>query len=46
MNEGYETLRIPTNLDHAGIVKRLVRVREAARAAGLDELAAQLGNQR
>ena len=34
----YETLRWPTNLDRAGIEKRLVQVREAARAAGLEHL--------
>jgi hypothetical protein len=34
-----ETLRWPTNLDHAAIVARLVQVREAARMAGLAELA-------
>lgn len=36
-----ETLRWPTNLDHAAIVKRLVEVREAAQAASLPELAAR-----
>ena len=36
-----ETLRWPTNLDHAGIVGRLVQARESARSAGLDELAAR-----
>jgi hypothetical protein len=35
-----ETLRWPTNLDHAAIVKRLVEVRAAAQAAGLAQLAA------
>ena len=34
-----ETLRWPTNLDHAAIVQRLVQVRESARVAGLAELA-------
>ena len=36
-----ETLRWPTNLDHAGIVQRLVLVRDAARKAGLEDLAAR-----
>ena len=35
----YETLRWPTNLDRAGIEKRLVEVRETAQRAGLDQLA-------
>lgn len=34
-----ETLRWPTNLDHAAIVARLVEARAAALAAGLPELA-------
>jgi hypothetical protein len=34
-----ETLRWPTNLDHAAIVRRLVQLRESARAGGLEELA-------
>ena len=42
MNEENETLRWPTNLDHAAIVERLVQVRAAAEAAGLGELAARL----
>lgn len=41
MNEEYETLRWPTNLDHAAIIKRLVGVRAAAQAAGLAEFAAR-----
>jgi hypothetical protein len=36
-----ETLRWPTNLNHAAIVARLAQVREAAKAAGIDELAAR-----
>jgi len=40
----YETLRWPTNLDHAAIVKRLVEVRAAAEAAGLAELAARFAD--
>jgi hypothetical protein len=36
-----ETLRWPTNLDHAAIVQRLVRVRAAALAAGIPEFAAR-----
>ena len=34
-----ETLRWPTNLNRAGIESRLVQVRDAARAAGLNEVA-------
>ena len=34
-----ETLRWPTNLDHAAIIERLVQVREMARKAGQDEFA-------
>jgi hypothetical protein len=34
-----ETLRWPTNLDHAAIVLRLVQVRDSAQAAGLKEIA-------
>jgi hypothetical protein len=37
----FETLRWPTNLDHAAIVERLVSVRTAAHAAGLAEFAAR-----
>lgn len=44
MNAENETLRWPTNLDHGAIVERLVRVREAARAAGLAELAARFAD--
>jgi hypothetical protein len=36
-----ETLRWPTNLDHAAIVARLAQVRESSKAAGLDDLAAR-----
>jgi hypothetical protein len=36
-----ETLRWPTNLDHAAIVQRLVLVRDAARKSGLEALAAR-----
>jgi hypothetical protein len=36
-----ETLRWPTNLDQAAIVKRLVQLRESARAAGHAELVAR-----
>jgi len=39
MSNEYETLRWPTNLDRAGIEKRLVEVREAAQRSGLDALA-------
>ena len=37
MSNGYETLRWPTNLDRAGIEKRLVQVRDA----GVPELASR-----
>ena len=40
MGEENETLRWPTNLDREAIVKRLVKVREAAEKAGLAQLAA------
>jgi hypothetical protein len=36
-----ETLRWPTNLDHPAIIARLAQVRESAKAAGLEELAAR-----
>ena len=39
-----ETLRWPTNLDRAGIESRLVQVRDAAQAAGLNEVAALFSN--
>lgn len=39
MSNEYETLRWPTNLDRAGIEKRLVEVRKAAQLAGLNSLA-------
>jgi hypothetical protein len=39
MSNEYETLRWPTNLDRAGIEKRLVEVRETAQRSGLDALA-------
>ena len=39
-----ETLRWPTNLNRAGIESRLVQVRDAARAAGLNDVAALLEN--
>jgi len=37
----YETLRWPTNLDHAAIMERLVQVRDRARQAGQAEFAAR-----
>jgi hypothetical protein len=37
-----ETLRFPTNLDHATIVKRLVKIRELAGEKGFAELASLL----
>jgi 3,4-dihydroxy-2-butanone 4-phosphate synthase len=39
-----ETLRWPTNLDHAAIVRRLVEIRNSARESGFAELAAHLAN--
>lgn len=42
MASGQETLRWPTNLDRDGILQRLARVQEAAREAGLTEIAALL----
>ena len=39
MTHENETLRWPTNLDRAGIEKRLVEVREIAQREGLEELA-------
>lgn len=41
MTNEYETLRWPTNLDHAAIVGRLAKLRDAAQAAGLAEFAAR-----
>jgi hypothetical protein len=37
-----ETLRWPTNLDHAAIVERLVRMRGEAEAAGVTEVVRRL----
>lgn len=39
-----ETLRWPTNLDRGGIEARLVRVRDAAKAQGLEHLASLFAN--
>jgi hypothetical protein len=39
-----ETLRWPTNLDRTAIVARLVEVRKAAAAAGLDDFAARFAD--
>jgi hypothetical protein len=39
-----ETLRWPTNLDRGGIESRLVRVRDAAKAQGLEHLATLFDN--
>jgi hypothetical protein len=39
MSEENETLRWPTNLDHAAIVARLVQVRALAAEAGVVEIA-------
>ncbi|MBI3371663.1 MAG: hypothetical protein HY017_07895 [Betaproteobacteria bacterium] len=41
MNNRYETLRWPTNLDRSEIVRRLVQIRETARANGATDLAAR-----
>lgn len=38
MNNEYETLRWPTNLDREAIVARLGEIRESALGAGLDGL--------
>ena len=40
----YETLRWPTNLDRAGIEKRLVEVSSAAQKLGLEHLVTELAN--
>ncbi len=42
MPSEYETLRWPTNLDHAGMVERLVKVRAMAVESGLTELVERL----
>ena len=39
-----ETLRWPTNLDRSGIESRLVQVHAAAKAQGLDQVAALFAN--
>ena len=44
MGEENETLRWPTNLDHAAIVTRLVQVRTLATEAGLADLAARFAD--
>jgi len=44
LNNENETLRWPTNLDHAAIVRRLIQVRELALASGFTELASHLAN--
>ena len=44
MSEENETLRWPTNLDHAAIVARLVQVRTMAAEAGLPEMAARFAD--
>jgi len=44
MGEENETLRWPTNLDHAAIVARLVQVRKLATEAGLADLAARFAD--
>ena len=41
MSEENETLRWPTNLDRAAIVRRLVQLRADIEAAGMPELAAR-----
>ena len=42
MNWDDETLRFPSNLDHAAIVARLVKLREAGEKAGLAEFVEML----
>jgi hypothetical protein len=44
VSNGNETLRWPTNLDHAAIVHRLVQIRESAQASGFTDLASYLAN--
>ena len=44
MSNEYETLRWPTNLDRAGIEKRLAQACESARALGLDHVASLFQN--
>ena len=44
MPDENETLRWPTNLDHAAIVERLVQVRALAGKAGLADLAARFAD--
>ena len=44
MSEENETLRWPTNLDHAAIVARLVQVRALAAEAGLADMAARFAD--
>jgi len=40
LSNEYETLRWPTNMDHAAIVAKLAEIRESAHSAGLSDLAA------
>ena len=44
MSNENETLRWPTNLDHAEIVRRLVKIRKSAEASGFAELATHFAN--
>lgn len=44
MSNENETLRWPTNLDRAAIVRRLVEIREAAKASGFSALAEYLAD--
>lgn len=44
MTDEYETLRWPTNLDRAGIVKRLVHVRALAGEARLADIEARFAD--
>ena len=39
-----ETLRFPINLDHAEIVRRLVKVRESAQSKAIPDLVARFAN--
>ena len=44
MSSEIETLRWPTNLDRAAIVRRLVQIRKSARLSGLRELASRFAS--
>lgn len=44
MSSETETLRWPTNLDRAEIVRRLVQLRESARSNGVPDLGSRFAN--